>query len=316
MTSCIHSWRAYRPLQLVDTWYKFLSITADCVHAKNRLQHWENSRLDCLRFRHMPCSPVDYFMLLLIQIFSKNGCLKAFLNAQVKSLMLKCTSHGFQSDRHSQCSWPKCTQGWDAVLWSMCFAWTAYSHSLKTNGSTVTIAINTYHEHLSKENWMTSTLLYEMDNFIDIFSVNFAEKKRPNFKTLYLLFYCNFEVISNTGLKSRICSDRLQNFIFVQWELALVEAVKRSDPVHDSQKKGAKECVPACENKSSIKFRLLPQKSNKSKWHSTKIFFNSSLTIFIHTASRKCLWLVQNIYSNSKRLTHHFQHFSSSAKGV
>ena len=63
---------------------------------------------------------------------------------------------------------------------------------------------------------MPNTAAYVMNNFIDIFQVNFVEEKRPNFKTSYLSFYCEFKAISNAGLKSRICSDRLQNFIFAQ----------------------------------------------------------------------------------------------------
>ena len=90
--------------------------------------------------------------------------------------------------------------------------------------------------------------------------------------------------------------------------------MKRSDPFRDSEKNGAAECVPAREDKSSTKFGLLPRKGNRSKWHSTQIFFNTYLTIFIHTAFTKCLRLVRNTYS--KWLTHRFRHFSSSAKGV
>ena len=97
-----------------------------------------------------------------------------------------------------------------------------------------------------------------MNNFIDSFQVNFAEEKRPNFKTSYLSFHCEFEVISSTGLKSRICSDRLQNFIFVQWELVRDKAVKWSDSFCDSEKNGAAEHVLVCEDKSSIEFSLLP----------------------------------------------------------
>ena len=63
----------------------------------------------------------------------------------------------------------------------MCFAWTVHSHSLKTNGPAITIAIDTYHEYSLKENWMQNTVAYEMNNFIDIFQVNFQEQKRPNF---------------------------------------------------------------------------------------------------------------------------------------
>ena len=73
---------------------------------------------------------------------------------------------------------------------------------------------------------MTKTVAYEVNNFIDIFGVNFAERKRPNFKMSYLSFCCEFQAISDAGLKSKICSDRLQNFIFVQWELVRDEAVK------------------------------------------------------------------------------------------
>ena len=65
-----------------------------------------------------------------------------------------------------------------------------------------------------------------MNKFIDIFQVNFAEGKRPNFKMSYLSFYSEFEAISNAGLKSRTYSDRLQNFMFVKLELAPDEAVK------------------------------------------------------------------------------------------
>ena len=53
------------------------------------------------------------------------------------------------------------------------------------------------------------------------------------------------------------------------------EAVKWSDPFRDSEKNGAAECVPASEDKSSIKFGLLPRKGNKSKRHSRQIFFNT-----------------------------------------
>ena len=43
---------------------------------------------------------------------------------------------------------------------------------------------------------MMNTVAYEMNNFIDIFWVNFAEEKRSNFKTSYLSFYCEFQAIS------------------------------------------------------------------------------------------------------------------------
>ena len=43
-------------------------------------------------------------------------------------------------------------------------------------------------KYIWKENWMPNTVACEMDNFIDIFQVNFVEEKRPSFKTSYLLF--------------------------------------------------------------------------------------------------------------------------------
>ena len=58
---------------------------------------------------------------------------------------------------------------------------------------------------------MTNTVVYEINNLTDILQGNFA--KGPNFQTSYLSFYCEFKLISNTGLKSEICSERLQNLI-------------------------------------------------------------------------------------------------------
>ena len=46
---------------------------------------------------------------------------------------------------------------------------------------------------------MMNTVAHEMNNFIDIFWVNFAEEKRPNFKTSYLSFYFEFQAISTMG---------------------------------------------------------------------------------------------------------------------
>ena len=42
------------------------------------------------------------------------------------------------------------------------------------------MATDIYYEYSSKENWFTNTVVYEMNNFIDIFWVN-LEEKRPNF---------------------------------------------------------------------------------------------------------------------------------------
>ena len=78
-----------------------------------------------------------------------------------------------------------------------------------------------------------------------------------------LSFYCEFDVFLNIWLKSKICSRRLQNSIFVQWELAWDEAVKWSDSFCDSKNSDATECLLAREEKSSIKLGLLPQKDKK-----------------------------------------------------
>ena len=107
---------------------------------------------------------------------------------KVNSLMIKCINHGFQSSGHCQCRLPRCAPCWAAVLRPMCFARTTYSHSLKTSGPTIAIAMDLFHEYGLKENGTMNTVVYEMNNFIDIFRVNFSEEKRPSFKTSYLLF--------------------------------------------------------------------------------------------------------------------------------
>ena len=153
-------------------------------HAKNRSQHWENWRLYGSRFRHMPCSPVNYFMLLWFR-FVQKGLFKSLF----KCKSVKSNDKVHQSGLSKQ--WPLSMQSvslYSAVLWPMCFAQTTYSHSLKTNGPAVTKVIDTYHEYISKENWMPNTVAYEKNNFIDIFWVNFVEEKRLNFKMSYLLF--------------------------------------------------------------------------------------------------------------------------------
>ena len=81
------------------------------------------------------------------------------------------------------------TQGKAVVFRTMFSARTANSHSIKTNGTAATITIDTYHLYSFIENWMTNTVLYGMDNFIDIFRVNFEEEKRPNYSPPYLRFY-------------------------------------------------------------------------------------------------------------------------------
>ena len=75
---------------------------------KSRSQHWENPRLDCSKFRHMPRLPVDYFILLWFRFIQK-GLFKILFKTKVKSLMIKCINHGFWSNGHCKCSQPHCT---------------------------------------------------------------------------------------------------------------------------------------------------------------------------------------------------------------
>ena len=62
---------------------------------------------------------------------------------------------------------------------------------------------------------MPNTVVYEMNNFIDIFRVNFVEEKGPNFVISLVLKQVPSH-FKRRIKKSRIWSDRLQNFIFVQ----------------------------------------------------------------------------------------------------
>ena len=90
--------------------------------AKNRSQHWENSRLDHSRFRHMPCSPVDYFMLLWFR----------FVQKELFKILFKSKIEKFDDKVHQ--SWllkrrPLSVQSatlYCAVLWAMCFSWTHF----------------------------------------------------------------------------------------------------------------------------------------------------------------------------------------------
>ena len=67
-------------------------------------------------------------------------------------------------------------------------------------------------------------------------------------------------------------------------DLALDEAVKRNDPFCDSEKNGAAECWLAREDKSSIKFGLLPWKGNKSNetQHKYSLILNWQFSFIQH----------------------------------
>ena len=94
------------------------------------------------------------------------------------------------------------------------------------------------------------------------FSKQIFQKKQDQTSRPYILLYCKFGVISNIGLKNKLSSVRLQNFIFVQWILAWDEAVKWSDTFCDSER--MVECVPVCGDKSSIKFVSFHKKVNQN----------------------------------------------------
>ena len=102
------SCRAYCSIQLVNTLYRFWSITADRVMLKidrntGRTQDWTaQGFVICL-------ARLSIILCYSDSALFKKGCLKAFLTAKVKSPIIKCINHGFQSDRHCQCSRPRCT---------------------------------------------------------------------------------------------------------------------------------------------------------------------------------------------------------------
>ena len=94
--------------KLVNTLYLFLSITADRVVLKidrntGRTQDWTAwGFVTCL-------ARLSIILCYSDSALFKRGCLKSFLTAKVKSPMIKCINHGFRSDRHCQCSQPRCT---------------------------------------------------------------------------------------------------------------------------------------------------------------------------------------------------------------
>ena len=94
--------------------------------AKNRSQHWENSRLDRSRFRHMPRSPVDYFMLLWFR-FVQKGLFKILFKS--KSEKSDDKVHQSRLSKRRPLS-VQSASPYSAVLWPMCFARTADSRSL------------------------------------------------------------------------------------------------------------------------------------------------------------------------------------------
>ena len=144
----------------------------------------------------------------------------------------------FRSDGHCQCSRPRSTLsmlGCHVVI-----------HAFHSNRiQSVTLNRQSHHNKSHRwiswiqfeRDWMTDTIVYEMNNFIEIFRVHFMEEKRSNFRISDLSFYCKFHATSNAGYKSRICSNRLQIFIFVQSELVPNEAVKWGDAFQNREKR-------------------------------------------------------------------------------
>ena len=99
-TAVVHT----RPLQLVDTLYKFLSITAagvvlkiDRDTGKTKTGSLEVSSHASLACRLFCYSDSDLFKKFFF-----------FFNAKVKSRMIKCINYGFRSDGHCQCCRPCC----------------------------------------------------------------------------------------------------------------------------------------------------------------------------------------------------------------
>ena len=135
-----HSWRAYRPLHLVQI---LISHRWQCC-AKNRLQHRENSRLSRSRFCHLPRSSVYQFTSQLIQ-----SCLQ-----KVVYYLFKCKREKSDDKVHQSQLSKRWSLSVQAVLLYTMLGCCVVTHvfcfncvkSLKTNGPAITIAINTYHE--------------------------------------------------------------------------------------------------------------------------------------------------------------------------
>ena len=180
--------------------------------------------------------------------------------------MIKCINHSFRSDGHCQCNRLRCTLLFcDPCVLLELQTVTHFKLTVPLLQKSLIHIMNTVRKRI--EWWIQWRMKWTI---LMTFSKWTLWKKKDQTSN-----YCEFQAISNARLMSRICSDRLQNFIFVQWELVPDKAVKWSDPFPNSEKNGAAECVPAHKDKSSIKFGLLPRKGNKSKWHSTQIFFNT-----------------------------------------
>ena len=224
--------------------YKFSSQPSLTVsRAKNRSQHRENLRLDHSRFHHMPRLPVNYVMLLLIQICSQKDVQNPFQMQKCKFWWQSASITAFKMMVIVRAGSLTLDLHYAELLYCdprVSLAVCTVIH-LKLTVPPLQV-IGTYHKYSLKENRTMNTAVNEMSDFINIFQVTF-EEKIPNFKTSYLSFYCKFKVIPNAGLKSKICSVRLQNFIFVQWELAQDKSMKRNDPFRDSKKK---KCCGVC----------------------------------------------------------------------
>ena len=123
---------------ITHTQLSYIPPTTTCRHfvqvvdqrwlccTKNRSQHWENLRQDRLRFHHMPCSPVNYFMLLWFR-FVQKGLFKILFKGKSEKSDDKVHQSGLSKRRPLSV---RLASLYSAVLWPMCFAWTADSHSL------------------------------------------------------------------------------------------------------------------------------------------------------------------------------------------
>ena len=108
MPSRTHSCRAYCPLQLVDTLYKFLSITADRVVLKID-RNTGRTKTGPLEVSSHALACLSIILCYSDSDLFKKGCLFIyFFNAKMKSPMIKCINHGFRSNGHCQCCRPRC----------------------------------------------------------------------------------------------------------------------------------------------------------------------------------------------------------------
>ena len=163
------------------------------------------------------------------------------------------------------------------MLWPKCFAPTAYSYSVTLNYRSSRYKSHRYRLCIQFERKLSDKYSGVWNgHFYWRFPSKLGGRKKTKLQDVISLVLPRVPSYFKRRVKEKKkLFWKAAKFHICPIELAPDEAVKRSDPFRDSEKNGAAECVPAREDKSSIKFGLLPRKGNKSKWRSTQIFFDT-----------------------------------------